>query len=133
MNRSKASPALVYLLAAYISLLPVVQAQQLTDKTAPTIKHEPLSEPLPLGENLAISATVTDDISVKSVLLFYRTRGRNAYQRVPMQRWGLATELAAAHSWLLSAKASFVTGAHLPVDGGISANTGQFMPEPFSL
>ncbi len=54
-------------------------------------------------------------------------------RRIPLQRWGSASELGAAHSWLLSPKASFVTGAHLPVDGGISANTGQFTPPPFSL
>ena len=54
-------------------------------------------------------------------------------RRVPMQRWGSASELAAAHSFLLSTKASFITGAHLVVDGGISANTGQFMPPAFSL
>ena len=54
-------------------------------------------------------------------------------RRIPLQRWGTAHELGAAHSWLLSTKASFVTGAHLPVDGGISANTGQFTPPAFSL
>lgn len=54
-------------------------------------------------------------------------------RRIPLQRWGLARELGAAHSFLLSQKASFITGAHLPVDGGISANTGQFTPPEFSL
>ena len=49
-------------------------------------------------------------------------------RRIPLQRWGKAAELAAAVSFLLSAKASFITGVHLPVDGGISANTGQFTP-----
>jgi len=49
-------------------------------------------------------------------------------QRVPLQRWGLASEQAAAHSFLLSSEASFITGAILPVDGGITANTGQFAP-----
>jgi meso-butanediol dehydrogenase / (S,S)-butanediol dehydrogenase / diacetyl reductase len=49
-------------------------------------------------------------------------------RRIPLQRWGQASELAAAISFLLSAKASFITGVHLPVDGGISANTGQFTP-----
>jgi meso-butanediol dehydrogenase/(S,S)-butanediol dehydrogenase/diacetyl reductase len=57
----------------------------------------------------------------------------NMRRRVPLQRWGGAAELAAAHSFLLSTKASFITGAHLPVDGGISANTGQFTPAAFSL
>lgn len=54
-------------------------------------------------------------------------------RRIPLQRWGRARELGAAHSFLLSHKASFITGAHLPVDGGISANTGQFTPPEFSL
>ena len=54
-------------------------------------------------------------------------------RRVPLQRWGGSAELAAAHSFLLSSKASFITGAHLPVDGGISANTGQFTPPEFGL
>lgn len=49
-------------------------------------------------------------------------------RRIPLQRWGLASELASVISFLLSTKASFVTGTHVPVDGGISANTGQFTP-----
>jgi len=54
-------------------------------------------------------------------------------RRIPLQRWGHAREIAAAHSFLLSSQASFVTGAHLPVDGGMSANSGQFTPPAFSL
>lgn len=54
-------------------------------------------------------------------------------RRIPLQRWGNASEVAAAHSFLLSSRASFITGAHLPVDGGMSANSGQFTPPPFSL
>ncbi len=45
---------------------------------------------------------------------------------VPMNRWGEASELAAAVAFLLSPDASFITGVALPVDGGVMATTGQF-------
>jgi NAD(P)-dependent dehydrogenase (short-subunit alcohol dehydrogenase family) len=37
---------------------------------------------------------------------------------VPMARWGLPTELAAAALFLASDESSFITGVALPVDGG---------------
>ena len=49
-------------------------------------------------------------------------------RHIPMQRWGEAAELAAAVSFLASPAASFVTGVALPVDGGVTASTSQFMP-----
>ncbi|MEM8903150.1 MAG: glucose 1-dehydrogenase [Actinomycetota bacterium] len=55
-------------------------------------------------------------------------RGDAIVARVPMQRWGEAAELAGAITFLLSDDASFITGAVLPVDGGVTASTGQFAP-----
>lgn len=49
---------------------------------------------------------------------------------IPLQRWGQADEIAAVIVFLASEEASFVTGAVIPVDGGVTANTGQFTPRP---
>lgn len=46
----------------------------------------------------------------------------------PMQRWAAASEIAEAIVFLASPAASFITGVALPVDGGVTANTGQALP-----
>jgi NAD(P)-dependent dehydrogenase (short-subunit alcohol dehydrogenase family) len=41
---------------------------------------------------------------------------------IPLQRLGQPAEVAALCVYLLSDEASFITGADLPIDGGLTAN-----------
>lgn len=51
-------------------------------------------------------------------------RGQQIFRSVPMARFGEVREVADAAIWLLSARASFITGAVIPVDGGYTAFSG---------
>jgi meso-butanediol dehydrogenase / (S,S)-butanediol dehydrogenase / diacetyl reductase len=50
---------------------------------------------------------------------------------LPMQRWGEQEEVAEVIAFLAGPAASFVTGATVPADGGVSARTGQLPPPLF--
>jgi meso-butanediol dehydrogenase/(S,S)-butanediol dehydrogenase/diacetyl reductase len=45
-------------------------------------------------------------------------------QAIPLRRFGSPHEIAAAVAFLAAEEASFVTGANLLVDGGVTAGTG---------
>jgi len=49
-------------------------------------------------------------------------------RRTARQRWATAEEIAAVFGFLLGDESSAVTGTTINADGGISANTGQFLP-----
>lgn len=65
---------------------------------------------------------------IRDVPAVYQALARS----VPLQRWGRADEVAAVIEFFVSEASSFVTGAVVPVDGGITASTGQFAPAPRS-
>jgi len=50
-----------------------------------------------------------------------RVRNASILARTPLNRWGKTSEVGELVTWLLSERASFVTGSVYPVDGGYSA------------
>jgi len=51
-------------------------------------------------------------------------RGRKIVEQMPMARYGQPEEMVGAALWLVSDAASYVTGAVIPVDGGLLASLG---------
>ena len=51
-------------------------------------------------------------------------RGRQVIEQVPMARYGQPEDMVGAALWLVSDAASYVTGAVVPVDGGLLASLG---------
>lgn len=49
-------------------------------------------------------------------------------RRTARQQWATADEVAAVFGFLIGPESTAVTGAVINADGGISANTGQFLP-----
>ncbi len=68
----------------------LAQAAQLAlpsgDLIAPQISHEPLKESIKAGTSQQIKATITDNVGVQTVTLFYRSIGSGDYKRVQMNQ-----------------------------------------------
>lgn len=59
-----------------------------SDLVAPSIQHDPPTEKIAPGEPVSIQATVTDNNTIKEVLLFYRVQGEDEYLSINMQPKG---------------------------------------------
>lgn len=55
------------------------------DTTAPVIVHTPLTEPVANGDFAEVTATITDDSGVSGGHLYWRVRGLQAFNQVPLQ------------------------------------------------
>ena len=86
------------ILCVGIIYTPILRAAQLSlpsgDLIAPEVSHEVIPESLEAGSSVQIKATVTDNVGVKSVTLFYRTKGAEEYKRLAMNRIGDSDEYA---------------------------------------
>jgi len=81
---------LVALLSFSFVLFPVVQAAELAlpsgDLIAPSIEHTPIEKDIYAGQQIDIKATVTDNVGVKNVILFYRDVNATEFKRLKMNR-----------------------------------------------
>ena len=81
---------LVVMLIQSMLFSSIAHAEQLSlpaaDLTAPEVEHTPISESLSSGAMHRIQATVTDNVGVDGVSLFYRQVGETQYQRKAMLR-----------------------------------------------
>ena len=89
---------ITFLLCVGFIYTPILQAAQLSlpsgDLVAPEVSHEVIPDSLEAGSSVQIKATVTDNVGVKSVTLFYRTKGEEDYKRTSMNRIGETNEYA---------------------------------------
>ncbi|NOX91029.1 MAG: hypothetical protein GXP18_00835 [Gammaproteobacteria bacterium] len=81
---------LVALSSFFFALFPVAQAAELAlpsgDLIAPVIEHTPIKKDIYTGEQIDIKATVTDNVGVKNVILFYRDADTVEFKRLKMNR-----------------------------------------------
>lgn len=58
------------------------------DLEGPVVQHSPSTDPVESGSPVTISATVTDNVGVKYVLVNYRSAGSKEYRQAAMQQLG---------------------------------------------
>lgn len=81
-----------------LTLLITVTSSLLADETVllrgvpdlegPVVQHSPSADPVNSGSPVTISATVTDNVGVKYVIVNYRSAGSKEYRQAPMQQIG---------------------------------------------
>lgn len=80
---------LVALLSIPLVFAPALGAEQLalpyTDMIAPTVTHQPISESVVAGSSYKFKVRVTDNVGIRSVILFYRTMGSKTYRSIAMR------------------------------------------------
>ncbi len=81
---------LIVLLGFPLVLSSVVQAAELAlpsgDLIAPAIEHTLIEKDIYSGQQVDIKATVTDNVGVKNVILFYRDANAAEFKRLKMNR-----------------------------------------------
>ena len=92
----------IYILSLSLIYSPVVRSEQLSlpssDLVAPKVIHEPIEQTISAGSERKFTAIVTDNVSVQSVTLFYRTIGDKSYKRKAMISSGADTYSATLDS-----------------------------------
>ena len=82
------SLGLVYLSTAFADQLSLPSA----DLVAPEVNHEGYTKAVVAGTHVQLKATVTDNVGVKTVTLYYRVKGGGEYNRTSMTRIGNSDE-----------------------------------------
>lgn len=89
--KQKLRSLIIIIICNSLLFLPIAQAESLAlpsgDVIAPEIKHVPFKTNISSNELAKIRATVTDNVAVKSVTVFYRDQvGATEYKRKVMDR-----------------------------------------------
>jgi len=79
---------------------------------------------------IRVNALAPGPVDTPMVAKVHTAATRATYTRgIPLARYGLPEEIAAAAAFLVSDDASYVTGHTLPVDGGFSSTAAIFDPD----